>query len=603
MAPVLLCPPVMILAPRYIPRLAATVGLFTKYGLGDFADRTGLRALAEDSGEDAGNGASPEKARAFRKRLVELGPAYIKLGQVLSTRPDLIPETYVRELEKLQDEVPAISFEEVADVIESQLGARMSKLFEDFEREPLGTASLGQVHGAVIRGGREVVVKVQRPNIRELLADDLEFFRELASFLTRHTEMGARVDLLGIIGQLERALLDELDYRIEARNAATFRRALAEFPTLLVPKVIEGYTTEKILTTERVRGLKIDDISPLIRIEHDFEPLAEELTRAYLKTIVIDGHFHADPHPGNVFVVLPEMENPLTPSELKAQDRRAVAREAFTPIQRIEQQAQKSAASAASAETDVKLSLIDFGMTARLSAKMREQIVQLLISLADNRGDAAAETLIELGDPLPDFDRLAYTREIASLIARNYDLAIGEVEAGKVLYEVINISYQSGLRMPAELTLLAKALFNLDHVTRELDPVFSPIQAIRDYSNQLAAERARKDFSPRRMLQMATASTDFLANLPHRLELITQRLATGDFETRIDVPQMSSLLSGLQKVANRVFSGLVLAGVVVASAMLLPHRRGLGTAGFIIAGVIGIYMVINILLTDRRRDR
>ena len=591
----------MILAPRYIPRLAATVGLFTKYGLGDFADRTGLRALAEESDGD-GNGASPEKAVAFRKRLVELGPAYIKLGQVLSTRPDLIPEAYVRELEKLQDEVPPIPYAEVEEVVESQLGARMSKLFEEFEHEPLGTASLGQVHAAVLRGGREVVVKVQRPNIRELLADDLEFFRELASFLTKHTEMGSRVDLLGIIAQLERALLDELDYRIEARNAATFRRALAEFPTLLVPKVIEGYTTEKVLTTERVRGLKIDEISPLVRIEHDFEPLAEEITRAYLKTIVIDGHFHADPHPGNVFVILPETDNPMTPAELKAQDRRAVVRPAHTPIQRIEQQAQKTAPSPLTESTDVKLSLIDFGMTARLSTKMREQIVHLLIALADNRGDSAAETLIELGDPLPDFDRGVYMREIAALIARNYDLAIGEVEAGKVLYEVINISYQSGLRLPAELTLLAKALFNLDHVTRKLDPVFSPIEAIRDYSNKLAADRARKDFSPRRLLQMATDSTDFLANLPHRLEVITQRLSTGDFETKVEVPQLVVLLNGLQKVANRVFSGLVLAGVVIASALLLPYRRAMGTTGFIIAGVLGIFMVVNILLSDRKRD-
>ncbi|HYC50390.1 MAG TPA: AarF/UbiB family protein, partial [Gemmatimonadaceae bacterium] len=299
----------MILAPRYIPRLAATVGLFTRYGLGDFADRSGLRALVEEDAAES-NGASPDKAKAFRKRLVELGPAYIKLGQVLSTRPDLLPESYVHELEKLQDDVPPISYEEAEEVVESQLRGRMSKLFESFDREPLGTASLGQVHAAVLRGGRSVVVKVQRPNIRELLADDLEFFRELAGFMTKHTQVGAKVDMLGVIAQLERALLDELDYRIEARNAATFRRALAEFPRLLVPKIIEGYTTEKILTIERVRGLKIDEISPLTRIEHDFEPLAEEITRAYLKTIIIDGHFHADPHPGNVFVIMPETDNP-----------------------------------------------------------------------------------------------------------------------------------------------------------------------------------------------------------------------------------------------------------------------------------------------------
>jgi len=589
----------VILAPKYIPRLAATVGLFTKYGLGDFADRTGLRALVEDEAVD-GNGGSPEKAIQFRKRLVELGPAYIKLGQVLSTRPDLIPETYVRELEKLQDEVPPFSFEEVVAVVESELGARISKLFDSFEPEPLGTASLGQVHAAVLRGGRDVVIKVQRPNIRDLLADDLEFFRELASFMTKHTEMGARVDMLGVIQQLERALLDELDYRIEARNAAIFRRSLAEFARLLVPKVIEGYTSEKVITTEHVTGLKVDDVSPLIRMEHDFEPLAEELTRAYLKTIILDGHFHADPHPGNFFVVLPQMANPMTPAELKAIDRRVAPRPAFTPIQRIEQQAQIHAP-VADPDIDIKLAIIDFGMTARLSTKMRDQIVHLLTALADNLGDDAATTLVEIGDPLADFDRAAYTREIAALIARNYDLAIGEIEAGKVLYEVINISYRKGLRLPAELTLLAKALFNLDGVTRALDPLFSPMQAIRDYSNQLAAERARKDFSPRRLLQMVTESTDFLANLPHRLEVITQRLATGDFETRVEVPQMAALLGGLQKVANRVFSGLVLAGVVVASALLMPHLRWLGTIGFIFAGVVGLYMVVNILLTDRHK--
>ena len=592
----------MILAPRYIPRLAATVGLFTRYGLGDFADRSGLRALVAEDAADNGNGGVPDKAVAFRKRLVELGPAYIKLGQVLSTRPDLIPESYVAELEKLQDDVDPIGFAEIEQVVEAELGARMSKLFEEFDPEPLGTASLGQVHAAVLRGGRDAVVKVQRPNIRELLADDLEFFRELAGFLTKHTEVGTRVDMLGIITQLERALQDELDYRIEARNSATFRRALAEFPHLLVPKVIEGYTTEKVLTTERVRGLKIDDISPLVRIEHDFEPLAEELTRAYLKTIIIDGHFHADPHPGNVFVILPNTDNPLTPAELKARNRRAAPRAVNTAIQRIEQTAQEAAPASAPLD-DTKLSLIDFGMTARLSTKMREQIVHLLMAVADNRGDDAAETLVELGDPLPDFDRLAYTREIAALIARNYDLTIGEVEAGKVLYEIINISYQQSLRLPAELTLLAKALFNLDHVTRALDPLFSPMAAIRDYANQLAAERARKDFSPRRLFQIATQSTDLLATLPHRLEVITQKLAAGEFEARLDVPQVNVLSGSLQKVANRIFSGLVLAAVVVASAMLYQHQRWLGLTGFVVAGALGLFMVLNILITDRRADR
>ena len=588
----------MLLSPRYVPRLASTVGLFTRYGLADFAKQQGLEGLAREPEPGEDHAGSPDVARAFRKRLVELGPAYIKLGQVLSTRPDLLPDSYIRELEKLQDDVDPIPVDVVKDTIETELGGRMSKLFASFDDEPLGTASLGQVHAAELRDGRPVVVKAQRPHIRNLLADDLAFFNELASFLSEHTSAGTRIDLIGIVQQLERALSDELDYRIEARNVATFRRSLAEFPRILVPRVIEAYTTERVLTTERVRGAKIDSISPLTRIEHDFAPLAGELTRAYLKQITVDGHFHADPHPGNVFVVLPDSVNPATPSEVKANERRAVERPAVTPLSRLEHLAQREAAPQPP-DVDVKLALIDFGMTARLSTTLREQVVRLLLDLADNRGDDAANTLVEVGTELPGFDREAYVREIAALMARNYNLTIGELDAGKVLYELINISYQRGLRLPAELTLLAKALFNLDAVTKAIDPLYSPIPTIREFGNQIAAERARRDLNPRRLYELATQGSDLLMALPHRLDLITSRMAANEFETRIDIPQLTLMMRALQKVANRIFSGLVLAGLLVASAMLMPYRRSLATSGFVLAGAIGIWMVLAILWGDR----
>ena len=592
----------MILSPRYVPRLAATVGLFTRYGLADFAKQQGLEGLAREPEPGEDHGGSPDVARAFRKRLVELGPAYIKLGQVLSTRPDLLPDSYIRELEKLQDDVDPIPVEVVKETIETELGGRLSKLFATFEEEPLGTASLGQVHAAELRDGRPVVVKVQRPHIRNLLADDLAFFDELATFLSEHTSAGSRIDLIGIVQQLERALADELDYRVEARNVATFRRSLAEFPRILVPRVIEAYTTERVLTTERVRGAKIDSISPLTRLEHDFHPVAEDLTRAYLKQITIDGHFHADPHPGNVFVVLPDATNPMTPSEVKATDRRAVERPAVTPLSRLEHAAQREAAPQP-ADVDVKLALIDFGMTARLGTTLREQVVRLLLDLADNRGDDAADTLVEIGTELPGFDREAYVREIAALLARSYNLTIGELDAGKVLYELINISYQRGVRLPAELTLLAKALFNLDAVTKAIDPLYSPIPTIREFGNQIVADRARRDLNPRRLYELATQGADLLVALPHRLDLITARMAANEFETRVDVPQFTLMMQALQKVANRVFSGLVLAGLLVASAMLMPYRRSLATSGFVLAGAIGIWMVLAILWSDRDKRR
>jgi ubiquinone biosynthesis protein len=595
------CP--MILAPRYLSRLTATVGLFTRYGLADFARQQGLQQIAPDPNDpETTDGHAPQQAEAFRKRLVELGPAYVKLGQVLSTRPDLLPESYITELEKLQDDVGPVPIAEIRDTIESELQARLSKLFASFDEVPIGTASLGQVHAAQLRDGRSVVVKVQRPNIRAQLADDMEFFRELAQFLAAHTEAGSRVDLVGIIQQLERALADELDYRVEARNAATFRRSLAAFPRILIPKVIEAYTTERVLTTERIRGVKVGEVSPLVRIEHDFHPVADDLTRAYLKQITIDGHFHADPHPGNVFVILPDRENPMTPTEIISIDRRGTIREAVTPLSRIERQAQDEAAPRP-ADLDVKLALIDFGMTARLSTTLREQIVRLLMDLADNRGDDAAETLIEIGDELPGFDRVAYTRNIAALMARNYDLAIGEVETGAVLYELINISYRQGMRLPAELTLLAKAMFNLDAVTRSIDPTYSPITTIRDFGRQIVAERAKRELNPRHLYQLLSQGTTLAMALPHRLDLITQRMAANEFETRIQVPQLVEVMRGMQKVANRVFSGLVLAGLLVASAMLLPHQRALGTAGFVLAGAIGIWMVLTILWSDRKAEK
>jgi ubiquinone biosynthesis protein len=591
----------MLLQPKYLPKVAATIGLFTRYGLAEFAKQQGLKGIAPDPDSSESDGApSAEKAAAFRKRLVELGPAYVKLGQVLSTRPDLLPESYIDELEKLQDDVGPISIEDVRNTIEEELGARLSKLFAQFDEEPIGTASLGQVHAAQLRDGRDVVVKVQRPHIRELLADDIEYFRELAGFLTAHTEAGARIDMIGIIQQLERALTDELDYRIEARNAMSFRRSLAEFPRILIPAVVEGYTAQRVLTSERIKGVKIGDISPLVRIEHDFHPVADELTRAYLKQIAIDGHFHADPHPGNVFVVLADSDNPLTPSEMKAIDRRRIPRQAVTPLARMEVQAQQNAAPMPG-DIDVRLSLIDFGMTARLSPALRDQIVRLLLDLSDNRGDDAASTMIEIGDELSDFDRDKYSRDIAALMARNYDLAVGEMQAGTVLYELINISYQRGLRLPAELTLLAKTLFNLDAVTRSLDPTYSPISTIREYGNQIAADKAKRELNPRKLLQLAMQTSDLVGSLPHRIDLVTQRLANGEFEMRVDVPQLPVLFSGLQRVANRIFSGLVLAAIIIASAMLINSRRTLGTLGFILAGAVGACMVLVIWWGDRKR--
>ena len=589
----------MILSPKHLPRLAAIVGLFTNYGLRDFAKRQGLLGLegVTDSGGE-GPGDIKTKAKAFRERLVELGPAYIKLGQVLSTRPDLLPMPYIKELEHLQDDVPPMDFEQVEKTIEEELGARIGKLFESFEEKPLGSASLGQVHAALLRDGRSVVVKVQRPNMREQLSEEIEFFRELAGFLSEHTAAGSRIDLVGVVQQLERALADELDYRTEARNMATFRKVLATFPHILIPRVIDAYTTHKVLTSERIKGVKIDSIPPITRIEYEFGELAEEFAKAYLHQITDSGHFHADPHPGNVFVVLPGRDNPRTPGELVIDDRRRVVRPGATALVESENEARAAAVDVALPD-DPKVGLIDFGMTAHLTGTARDNVVRLLLAMAENNGDAAAQTLIEMGEVRDDFDRPGYIRDVSALIAQHADQTVEDTPAGVMLYEMITIAFRKGLKLPAELTLLAKALFNLDAVTRSLDPNFNPTECIREYTSEIANKRAKRDMSPSRLFQLAAETSDLVRALPHRLDVFTQKLVADDFAIRVDTPQLGSLLLGLEKVANRIFTGLVLGGLLVASGLLMAYQRSLGILGFLIAAAIGLWMVARILISDR----
>jgi predicted unusual protein kinase regulating ubiquinone biosynthesis (AarF/ABC1/UbiB family) len=250
---------------------------------------------------------------------------------------------------------------------------------------------------------------------------------------------------------------------------------------------------------------------------------------------------------------------------------------------------------------DVRLGLIDFGMTARLPPTMRDLCVRMLLGLADERGHEVAEALEALGEALPEFDRAGYVREISAIVSHSYNLSIGEMNAGHVLNELIIASFNAGLRLPAELTLLAKAMVHLDGVTRALDPTFDPMETVREFMQEVAQDRVKTHLNSRQIFRVLSQSSDLLTALPRRLDLITTKLANNEFQARLDLPQVEDVLSGVQKVANRVFSGLVLAGLLVASGLVLPHRPTLGTGGFLIAGLIALYMVASILWNDRAR--
>jgi len=230
-------------------------------------------------------------------------------------------------------------------------------------------------------------------------------------------------------------------------------------------------------------------------------------------------------------------------------------------------------------------------------------VVRLLMAMAENNGDAAADTLVEMGQAPEEFDRRAYVRDVSALIAKHSNQTVEETPAGVVLYEMITIAYREGLKLPAELTLLAKALFNLDAVSRALDPNFNPTQSIREYTAEIANKKAQREFSPGRLFQIAAETSDLIRALPHRLDVITQKLIADDFAMRVEAPQLGSLLLGLEKVANRIFTGLVLGGLLVASGFMMAYQRRLAMVGFVIAGVLSLWMVFAILVQDRRSRR
>jgi predicted unusual protein kinase regulating ubiquinone biosynthesis (AarF/ABC1/UbiB family) len=524
------------------------------------AFRAGPQAAAAP--EDAT--ASAADGEAFAKALEGFGPAYIKFGQLLSTREDLLPPSYTTALARLQDRVDVVPVDDVRGVIEAELGASVSTLFSAFDDTPMAAASLAQVHRATTRTGKEVVVKVLRPGAREQVRQDLSALTQLADFVDRNTPIGPRLGASRMLGQFRRSMADELDYRKEAAHLRLFADLARDEDDLVVPLPIADYSTDTVLTLQFVPGKKVTDVTPLGLLDVDGPRLAGALFRFMLRAMLVDGVLHADPHPGNLL---------LTP--------------------------------------DGKLGLIDLGMVARIPKPVRSSLVKLLVSIADGDGDAAASTLAGMGHPLPDYDPAAFRDEVAHLVSSTLSLG-SDLQAGSVLIELARLSGAHGLRPPAEMTLVAKALLNLDKATQHLDPGFSPVDAISD--NIATIIEAGWKPSAGSLFVDSLEGKEFVARLPRRANRILEALAQGELELRVKAFDESRVLSVLGQVANRLTAGLVLAAMIVASALLMFVNAGptvagypaLASAVFLVALAGGVWLVAGILWHDlpiRRRAK
>ncbi|HJQ36888.1 MAG TPA: AarF/UbiB family protein [Thermoanaerobaculia bacterium] len=558
-----------MLKPRNLGAYRDLLMLFTKYGRKDFRLTVSAEDLFAPSPEEAE--IEPDvaaRAKAFAESLQRMGPTYVKFGQLLSTRPDIVPPEYINELEALQDNMAPFSFADVERIVEEQLGVRISKAFAEFDSTPLAAASLGQVHRAQLRDGRDVVVKVQRPNVREQVHKDLDVFTDIAQELERHTDLGRRMNLVGAIEQAKMAMFSELNYLQEARNAETLRRNLEQFPQLYIPEIIHDYTSTCVLTMELVKGRKVSKLTPLALVEGNYDELAGVLTRAYLKQICVDGIWHSDPHPGNVFV-----------------------REA---------------------DSGPQIVLLDFGMVARISSEFQDEVIKLLLAISANRGAEVADACVRMSDVRERFDAVKFNRDISTIVAAVHDADATNVNTGQLIFNVVSIASNNDLVAPPELTMLAKTLLHLDAITKKLDPAYDPQRVIRDYAEQLIGQKLAQKFNPRNFYPALLDLNQFVLDLPHRAREIVDMTAAGRLSFGIKLTQAEEFLSGIHKIANRITVGVVIAALLISSSLMMRVQTsfqifgypGLAVAGYLIAAVAAVYLIVSVLMKDREdRER
>ena len=538
---------------RHTPRYRQLVTLLVKHGRGDLIRSAGLDPELPDE-EVPGD---PQAAASLAADLEAMGPTFIKLGQMMSTRVDLFSPAYIEALSRLQDDVAPFGYDEVESLVSSELGVRLASLFPRFDNTPLAAASLGQVHRATLRDGRDVVVKVQRPGIREQALEDMEVLREVAGLIDDHTELGRRYGLGQLLEEFRRSLMEELDYRREAENLTTIGGMLADNERIVVPHPYADFTTSRVLTMEFVPGRKVTDIGPLRQLELDGAQLADELFRVYLHHVLVDGIFHADPHPGNVLV-----------------------------------------------SDDGRLVLLDIGMVARIPPAYREKLLKFLLALADARPDDVVRAARTMGEELPDYDEVRFQRTVSHVLERVAGASLADLDLGTLLLQLIREAGEHGLRMDPELTMLGKAVLNLDQVATTLDPGFEPLPALKRHAAAIMQTSMRS--SPAALLSSVLEAKEFAEALPGRVNRAFDAIGEGHFELRIRAFDEVEFLRGLHKLANVIAAGLVLSSMILASAILARSSDGDSTqsrialATFVVAILIALTMLGRIVWQSRK---
>lgn len=500
--------------------------------------------------------------RRLRMALEELGPTFVKLGQVLSTRPDLLPPDFITELSRLRDDVPPGPWGPVREEIEEELGAPLEDLFAAFDPQPLAAASLAQVHPATLPDGTEVVVKVQRPGIEQTIETDLEILFDVARLLQERTSLGELYDLPGIVEEFAATLRAELDFYREGRNADRFRANFAGEDYLYIPKVYWDLTTRRVLVLERIEGIRIDDVEALDAAGYDRQRVALHAMRMIVKEVLEDGFFHADPHPGN-FVVM---------------------------------------------EGEV-IGAMDFGMVGYLSHRDRVDLVRLYIHVVQLDEEGIVEQLIRMGMVRGRVDRDRLQRDIGRLLRRYQGMPLKAIRAGEIMQEALPIAFRHRLRLPSELWLLGKTLAMMEGVGMQLYPDFDPFAVSEPYVRRFIIRLLLPAEWGATALRGVSDWGYLLALLPRVSARLLVQAERGELEVVLRHRGLEEALSRIDRLASRISLSLLVAALIVGLALVVPafnlaERGGvmvvLVVAGFIGTSFLGLWLIVSILRSGRR---
>jgi ubiquinone biosynthesis protein len=496
-----------------------------------------------------------------RLALEELGTTFIKLGQILSTRADLLPPDYLTELAKLQDAAPPVPSGVVQDLLTAELEQPVETVFAAFDPTPLAAASIGQAHAATLPDGTEVVVKVRRPGVVEQVEEDLEILQNLAAAASRRWELADQYDLLGLAQEFAQTLRAELDYLREGRSAERFAANFASDPAVHIPRVFWETTSSRVLTLERVRGLKIDDLTALDAAGIDRQALAQRAARIVLKMVFEDGFFHADPHPGNFFV-----------------------------------------------ERGGRIGLIDFGMVGSVDARTQEQLVGLLLAITSQDADRLVDAFLDLGVARRRVDRELLRRDLEHLLSRYYGQPLGEIALGPLLTETLDIVRRHRLQLPPNLLLLLKTAMMNEGLGARLDPAFRLTAVLVPYAERLMLQQYSPLLWARRLAGASLDAARLGVELPLQLRRLIGELERGGLEVGMRPAGFEPLLRRLEQLVNRLILGILAAAFVNGLAVLMSiyHPPGWDewagasfAVGFVVAGALGAYLAWSILRSGR----